>query len=131
MKLNKDKLILKEICDSHELKIRISGADDYVTPEQEWCKKFHDHCCLFYNNLYDQNAYLNNIEKFNIKEVNKKFIWIGVSIGIIVPFFITLIAEIKNQDLGLIMFFEFFVISPVGAFLGFLIAKLICKKMYG
>jgi hypothetical protein len=69
-KLSKD--LLKKICDSSDLAIRISGDKTYVTVKDKDTANFKIMCQQFYNNFYDQSVYTESLSKvIRPTELNK------------------------------------------------------------
>lgn len=69
-KLSKE--ILKKICDSTDLSIRISGDKSYVDINENDTKNFKIMCQQFYNNFYDESLYVESLSKvIRPIEINK------------------------------------------------------------
>lgn len=49
--------MLKKICDTGVLKIRVVGDKTYCEPDAAWCAEFKKYCQQFYNGAFDSSAY--------------------------------------------------------------------------
>lgn len=57
------KEILKKICDSVDLSIRVSGDKSYIDINENDTKNFKIMCQQFYNNFYDESLYIESLTK--------------------------------------------------------------------
>lgn len=54
--------LLKRVCDSQSLRVRLIGSERQETPDEAWCNEFRKYCRQFYNGTYDQSLYLDDLE---------------------------------------------------------------------
>lgn len=58
--------LLKKVCDSQSLRVRLNGGERQETPDESWCDEFRKYCRQFYNGTYDQSLYLDDLEDIKV-----------------------------------------------------------------